>query len=96
MERAAAIGFGLGIALVLLERWAPPKWKAFVPSASGVGIAMVIPGYNSIAIFLGSLIADTLRRRRPALAERPRGRTRRRSRGSVASTVWRPEPAVRT
>jgi uncharacterized oligopeptide transporter (OPT) family protein len=31
---------------------------------------MVIPGYNSIAMFLGGLIAEVLRRKRPALAER--------------------------
>jgi len=67
---AAGIGFLLGIALVLAERWAPPKLRAFVPSPSGIGIAMVIPGYNSIAMFLGGFIAEMLRRRRPALAER--------------------------
>ena len=67
---AAGIAFLLGIALVLAERWAPPKLRAFVPSPSGIGIAMVIPGYNSIAMFLGGFIAEMLRRRRPALAER--------------------------
>jgi OPT family oligopeptide transporter len=67
---AAGIGFLLGIALVLAERWAPPKARPFVPSPSGIGIAMVIPGYNSIAMFLGGFIAEMLRRRRPAMAER--------------------------
>lgn len=67
---AAGIAFLLGIVLVLAERWAPPKVRPFVPSASGVGVAMVIPGYNSIAMFLGALIAELLRRKRPALAER--------------------------
>jgi len=55
---------------VLAERWAPRKVRPFVPSASGLGIAMVIPGYNSIAMFLGGFIAEMLRRQRPALAER--------------------------
>ncbi|HMJ50612.1 MAG TPA: OPT family oligopeptide transporter [Polyangiaceae bacterium] len=67
---AAAIAFLLGIALVLTERWAPRKLRPFVPSPSGLGIAMVIPGYNSIAMFLGGFIAEVLRRKRPALAER--------------------------
>jgi uncharacterized oligopeptide transporter (OPT) family protein len=31
---------------------------------------MVLPGYNSIAMFFGGSIAEILRRRRPALAER--------------------------
>jgi uncharacterized oligopeptide transporter (OPT) family protein len=31
---------------------------------------MVIPGSNAIAMFLGSLVAETVRRWKPALAER--------------------------
>jgi OPT family oligopeptide transporter len=67
---AAGLGFLLGIALVLAERWAPPKLRPFVPSPSGLGIAMVLPGYNSIAMFFGGLVAEILKRKRPALAER--------------------------
>jgi uncharacterized oligopeptide transporter (OPT) family protein len=67
---AAGIGFLLGIALVLAERWAPRRVRPFVPSASGVGIAMVIPGYNSIAMALGGCIAEMVRRKDPALADR--------------------------
>ena len=69
-RHAAGIGFLLGIALVLAERWAPRKARPFVPSASGVGIAMVIPGYNSIAMALGGFIAEMVRRKNPALADR--------------------------
>ncbi len=64
-----AVGAALGIALALCERFAPRAWKAWVPSPSGLGIAMVIPGSNSIAMFLGALIAEVLRRRKPAVAE---------------------------
>jgi uncharacterized oligopeptide transporter (OPT) family protein len=66
---AIAIGLALGVALALLEKLAPAKAKPFVPSPSGLGIAMVIPGSNAIAIFLGGLIAELLRRR-PTLATR--------------------------
>jgi OPT family oligopeptide transporter len=69
-RNAAGVGFLIGIVLVLAERWAPKKIRPFVPSASGVGIAMVIPGYNSIAMALGGFIAEVVRRRKPALAER--------------------------
>jgi uncharacterized oligopeptide transporter (OPT) family protein len=67
-----AIGVGalVGIGLVLIERWAPARLKPFIPSPSGLGIAMVVPGFNSISMFLGALIAEILRRKRPALAER--------------------------
>ncbi|HEX5045079.1 MAG TPA: OPT family oligopeptide transporter [Candidatus Polarisedimenticolaceae bacterium] len=64
------VGLLLGIALALAERFAPAVARAWVPSPSGLGIAMVIPGSNAIAMFLGALIAEILRRRRPLLANR--------------------------
>ena len=65
-----AAGLLLGIALALLERFAPPPLKPWVPSPSGLGIAMVIPGSNSVAMFLGALAAWGLQKRRPDLAAR--------------------------
>ena len=67
---AMAAGAAIGVALVLVERALPARWRPFVPSPSGLGIAMMIPGNNSIAMFLGSAAATWLQRRRPALAER--------------------------
>ncbi len=66
---AIVVGALLGIALALLERLAPKPLRAFVPSPSGMGIAMVVPGSNSIAIFLGGLGAEIFRRAKPKLAE---------------------------
>ncbi|HLA76289.1 MAG TPA: OPT family oligopeptide transporter [Vicinamibacteria bacterium] len=69
--RAAILaGLLLGVALALAERFAPKPVKAWVPSPSGLGIAMVIPGSNSIAMFLGGLAAELLRRSRPLAARR--------------------------
>jgi uncharacterized oligopeptide transporter (OPT) family protein len=67
---ATAVGVLVGIGLVLIDRWAPKRLKPYVPSPSGLGIAMVMPGFNALSMFLGSLIAEVLRRRNPALAER--------------------------
>ncbi|WP_373046900.1 OPT family oligopeptide transporter [Vulgatibacter sp.] len=69
-RKAAFVAGLLGIALALAERFAPRRIKAFVPSASGLGIAMVIPGSNAIAMFLGSFVAELVRRWKPKLAER--------------------------
>jgi putative OPT family oligopeptide transporter len=66
---AALAGALAGVMMVLAERWAPPRVKSFIPSASGVGLALVLPGANSIAMFLGAFLAQLLRWR-PALAER--------------------------
>lgn len=64
------VGAIVGAVLALLERFAPSSVKPFVPSPSGIGIAMVVPGSNSIAFFIGATLAEIVRRSRPALAER--------------------------
>jgi uncharacterized oligopeptide transporter (OPT) family protein len=65
----ALCGALLGVVLVLLERWAPARAKPFIPSASGLGLAIVIPGSSSISFFVGSSVAAVLRRVKPKLAE---------------------------
>ncbi len=61
---AALVGLLLGSALAVLEVKLPKAAKAYLPSASGLGLAMVIPAYNSIMMFLGAALAEVLRRRR--------------------------------
>ena len=73
-KSAIAAGLLLGSSLALLERFAPRRAQGRdVPSPSGLGIAMVIPGSNAIAMFLGAL-----RRRAaaPAAARRSRPTSR--------------------
>ena len=62
---AAAAGALLGVTLTALERWLPARARRWVPSAAGLGMAMVIPGSTATAMFLGSLVASALRRARP-------------------------------
>ncbi len=54
-RKGIGIGLALGVTLALLERFAPKSLKAWVPSPSGLGIAMVVPGSNAIAMFIGAL-----------------------------------------
>lgn len=65
----ALCGLVLGVVLVLLERWAPKKAKPFIPTASGLGLSIVIPGASSISFFIGAAIAEVLRRQKPKLAD---------------------------
>ncbi|MEW6757984.1 MAG: OPT/YSL family transporter [Acidobacteriota bacterium] len=58
----------LGIVLTLLER-AFPKARRFMPSPTAMGIAFVIPAFNSVSMFLGAFIAWILEKRRPAFGE---------------------------
>ena len=60
---AIGVGLALGITLALLEKFSPKNAKPYLPSPYGLGIAMVVPGSNCIAMFLGSAIAELFRRR---------------------------------
>jgi putative OPT family oligopeptide transporter len=48
----------LGILLALLDHFVPKKWKPYVPSAMGLGLAWVVPFQNSLAFFLGAVITE--------------------------------------
>jgi OPT family oligopeptide transporter len=63
-------GILVGILLPLLDKALPKKARAFVPSAMGVGLAFVIPFYNSLSMFVGALIVLILEKRVPQLATR--------------------------
>lgn len=65
---AMLIGGIVGILITLLEvRF--PKYKKFIPSPMGLGLAMVIPAWNSISFFIGALIAYVIEKKRPQIAE---------------------------
>ncbi|CAN5896225.1 OPT family oligopeptide transporter [soil metagenome] len=56
------VGATFGIAMTLREKYMP-KSKHVLPSPSAIGIAMMVPASNSIAMFLGSLIAMLVAKR---------------------------------
>jgi uncharacterized oligopeptide transporter (OPT) family protein len=61
---AIAVGLAIGVSLAVLEKLAPRRVLAFIPSPYGLGIAMVVPGSNCISMFIGAAIAEVMRRRR--------------------------------
>ena len=61
------IGGSLGIILPLFEMWLP-RWKKFIPSATGLGIAFTINGFNAISFFIGACLAAWFKRASPKLA----------------------------
>ena len=57
-----------GIVITLCERlW--PRSRKFLPSATAMGIAFVIPAWNSVSMFIGAFIAWVLEKRAPAFGE---------------------------
>jgi OPT family oligopeptide transporter len=51
------IGAGVGVVLTLLEGLAPKSVKRFLPSATGLGLGMVIPFGNSLSFMIGATIS---------------------------------------
>ncbi|MGA7971328.1 MAG: OPT/YSL family transporter, partial [Pseudolabrys sp.] len=67
---AIAIATPIGFALALAEFLLPEHKAKLVPSAPAIGLAFVIPAWNSISLFLGAVIAAVLLKGWPRLAER--------------------------
>ena len=66
---AFVIGTMIGIVITLGERWFP-KYRKYIPSAMGLGLAAVIPAWNSMSMFIGSVIAYYVEKRHHALHEK--------------------------
>jgi uncharacterized oligopeptide transporter (OPT) family protein len=60
----------LGVLLVLAERLLPPWLARRLPSGPAIGLAFVIPAWNSISMCLGGVAAALIWRYRPDWAER--------------------------
>ncbi|MDB5038890.1 MAG: oligopeptide transporter, superfamily [Bacteriovoracaceae bacterium] len=51
---ALIVGAVLGLVLTLLEK---TRWKNWVPSGTGIGIGMLVPGMYIVTMFLGGVLA---------------------------------------
>lgn len=60
-----ACGILIGVLLTLADSYLPAKLRKFVPSSMGVGLAMVIPFFNSLSMFIGALIAMVWEKQAP-------------------------------
>jgi len=67
-----AIRYGLliGAALAILELTVPRPYKKWVPSATGIGLGMVLPFFYPLAMFLGAMFGEIATRANKAWAER--------------------------
>lgn len=63
---AILIGAGVGMALPVLDRLLPVRARRYMPSATGVGLAWVMPFQNCFSFFVGAVLTlcwSRLRRR---------------------------------
>lgn len=54
---AILIGGAIGMVLPVIERLLPPKLRGYMPSATGMGLAWVMPFNNAFSFFIGAVIA---------------------------------------
>ncbi len=59
---AMLIAAGIGLLLGAADVWLPEKRLRFVPSASAMGLAFVIPASTSLGLFYGAALALLLKR----------------------------------
>ncbi len=67
---AMAVAAALGLALALAEKFLPADVARRLPSAPAVGLAFVIPAWNSLSLFLGALAAAVAAKAAPKWSER--------------------------
>jgi uncharacterized oligopeptide transporter (OPT) family protein len=63
-------GAAAGVVLALVEELVPKPFKKYTLSSAAVGVAWIVPGYNSLSLFLGALLAWLFQRANQARAER--------------------------
>ncbi|MFO0626644.1 MAG: OPT family oligopeptide transporter [Polyangiales bacterium] len=51
-----AVGAAVGVVLVLADKFLP-KYRRYIPSATGFGMAFTMPFANTLSMFLGALLA---------------------------------------
>lgn len=59
---ALVAGAAAGVALSILDRFAPARVRPFLPSAMGLGLAFVVPFWNTLSIFIGAAAAFIIRK----------------------------------
>lgn len=61
---ASVIAAAVALSLAGLERYRP-AWRPALPSATGMGLAFVLPASSALSFLLGGLVAWAVARRRP-------------------------------
>ncbi|MFM7158800.1 MAG: OPT family oligopeptide transporter [Planctomycetaceae bacterium] len=67
--QAMLLAAGIGAVLAVLEEVVPRKYRWLIPSPTGLGIAGVVPAFNSISMFIGALLAWLLSKSHPKVDE---------------------------
>ncbi len=67
---ASLVGGLAGAALAVLQQHLPQQWAAVLPSPVSIGLAFVIPAWNSLSLFIGAMAASAATRAGGSAARR--------------------------
>lgn len=54
---AIVVGAAIGVILPIIERFLPANARKYMPSATGLGLAFMLPFYNSLAFVIGAVVS---------------------------------------
>ena len=63
------VGLAVGVGLAIFEAWFP-KLRSKVPSATGLGLGLILPFSAPLAFFVGAVLSEIAMRKNKAWAER--------------------------
>ncbi|AKT42018.1 uncharacterized protein CMC5_062400 [Chondromyces crocatus] len=69
---AVVIAAVAAVVLTLLEVYMPARLRKWVPSPTGIGLGMVVSGYDSISMLIGAGLAVVFEKVKPELSEKYR------------------------
>jgi uncharacterized oligopeptide transporter (OPT) family protein len=67
-QRAIVVGLVAGAVAVLLDRLFP-RWRAYMPSATGLGLGFILPFQYPFSMFLGAVLVSLWTAKAPASAK---------------------------
>ena len=68
-QQAILVGLVIGAVLLVIETIAPKNVKGWLPSATGVGLGLILPFQYPLSMFIGAMIAHIWTRRASKSAE---------------------------
>ncbi len=68
-QQAIVFGIIIGVAITLLEMFAPKNIKPWLPSGTSFGMGLILPFQYPLSMFIGSVMATVLEKTKPQLAK---------------------------
>jgi len=68
-QQAIVAGLAIGVLVTILEMLSPKDIKKYLPSATALGLGLILPFQYPLSMFIGAVIAWVLTKKQPQLAK---------------------------